>query len=493
MVYMGGKGKNNASRSNQTTHFGIMGGLAPSTNVAQGVKRFRLRRARNKQTIPLMPIPGLQYMKEKDILSKNPAGSGGVGLSKVLVDRAIGPCNCGAAPDAAAAVDELFAPSAGCAGETFFASDPPEKVSFSPTGDGLVVYTRDLDRTTPVTVFYINESGIEELHLRWQLCAAGGQQAGWHFGDDGKEGTALLGKVQKDGTVVWTTRDGEEPSSAKLLNCSDPCTQPGHETECSSRMDWNDPPAVLFFAQDTSQAGYEYEEFLRLPGPGDDAAKNWYATGDPPGSSQRVLVWYFCTVADEGDWSLCLARDLGRDKPIATGRTVECGKVEWTDLPYAHLYHCSTNQESCADLCEKIGCASCRATNNQCYTGSADCLKHPGWCQCPPCKFGIYHKSTPPDYIRLDVEIEDDVKTYHTLGPIELEGDGSASWSNKKDGSILERDAGDSGTIKWTLTIGGDKGSVDQQAYEGGPYFYGLQSRVDWGPWGVLIDACSPS
>jgi len=92
---MGGKGKNNASRSNQITHYGVMGGLAPSTNIAQGVKRFRVRRARNKQTIPTMPIPGLQYMKEKDILSKNPAGSGGVGLSKVLVDRSMGPCNCG--------------------------------------------------------------------------------------------------------------------------------------------------------------------------------------------------------------------------------------------------------------------------------------------------------------------------------------------------------------------------------------------------------------
>ena len=91
MVYMGGKAKNNASRSNQITHFGVMGGLAPSTNVAQGVKRFRLRRARNKQTIPLMPIPGLEYMKEKDILSKNPAGSGGVGFSNVLVNRAMGP------------------------------------------------------------------------------------------------------------------------------------------------------------------------------------------------------------------------------------------------------------------------------------------------------------------------------------------------------------------------------------------------------------------
>ena len=91
----GRKGKNNASRSNKTSHYGIMGGLAPSTNIAQGVKRFRLRRARNQQVIPLMPIPGLQYMKDKNILSKNPAGSGGVGLTKVMVDRSMGPCNCG--------------------------------------------------------------------------------------------------------------------------------------------------------------------------------------------------------------------------------------------------------------------------------------------------------------------------------------------------------------------------------------------------------------
>ena len=33
---MGGKSRYNAMRSNQTEHFGIMGGLAPSTNVAAG-------------------------------------------------------------------------------------------------------------------------------------------------------------------------------------------------------------------------------------------------------------------------------------------------------------------------------------------------------------------------------------------------------------------------------------------------------------------------
>jgi hypothetical protein len=85
-----------SSMTNQTCHFGIMGGLAPSVGLPAGVGMFRLRRARNKQTIPTGCVPGLQYMKEHDILSKNPAGSGGIGLTKVLVDRSMGPCNCGA-------------------------------------------------------------------------------------------------------------------------------------------------------------------------------------------------------------------------------------------------------------------------------------------------------------------------------------------------------------------------------------------------------------
>jgi hypothetical protein len=57
-------------------------------------------------------------MKEKDILSKNPAGSGGVGLSKVLVDRAMGPCSCGAAPDAE--VDEPTKKISGTCDKTLF-------------------------------------------------------------------------------------------------------------------------------------------------------------------------------------------------------------------------------------------------------------------------------------------------------------------------------------------------------------------------------------
>ena len=33
-------------------------------------------------------------MVKHDLLSRNPAGSGGVGRSKILVNRQIGPCNC---------------------------------------------------------------------------------------------------------------------------------------------------------------------------------------------------------------------------------------------------------------------------------------------------------------------------------------------------------------------------------------------------------------
>ena len=83
-----------SSMTNQTCHFGIMGGLAPSVGLPAGARMFRLRRAKNKQPMPTGCIPGLEYMKEHDILSKNPAGSGGIGLTKVLVDRSMGPCNC---------------------------------------------------------------------------------------------------------------------------------------------------------------------------------------------------------------------------------------------------------------------------------------------------------------------------------------------------------------------------------------------------------------
>ena len=86
MVYMGGRAKNNSSRANQTSHYAVMGGIAPQ----RGVRRFMLRRARNKQTIPALPKPGLEYMRDHDILSRNPVGSGGIGRMKNIVDLSVG-------------------------------------------------------------------------------------------------------------------------------------------------------------------------------------------------------------------------------------------------------------------------------------------------------------------------------------------------------------------------------------------------------------------
>ena len=81
--------RHQSSMVNQTTHYGEMGGIAPTTNIPVGVKQHRLRRARNKQTIPTAPISGLEFMKLHDLLSKNPAGSGGVGYTSLLLGRAL--------------------------------------------------------------------------------------------------------------------------------------------------------------------------------------------------------------------------------------------------------------------------------------------------------------------------------------------------------------------------------------------------------------------
>ena len=73
----------------QTSHYGEMGGVAPTANIPVGVKQHRLRRARNRQTIPTAPISGLEFMKLHDLLSKNPAGSGGIGYTRLIVSRAL--------------------------------------------------------------------------------------------------------------------------------------------------------------------------------------------------------------------------------------------------------------------------------------------------------------------------------------------------------------------------------------------------------------------
>jgi hypothetical protein len=73
-----------ASMANQTSHLGIMGGLAKGrTAGASG------NRATNKLVIPRGAAKGLAYMQMRGILSRNPQGSGGVG--KVVKSK---PCNC---------------------------------------------------------------------------------------------------------------------------------------------------------------------------------------------------------------------------------------------------------------------------------------------------------------------------------------------------------------------------------------------------------------
>lgn len=64
-----------------------------------------LRRARNKQTIPALPKPGLQYMRDHDILSRNPVGSGGIGRMKNIVDLSIGVSGHGGDFDVSGGVD----------------------------------------------------------------------------------------------------------------------------------------------------------------------------------------------------------------------------------------------------------------------------------------------------------------------------------------------------------------------------------------------------
>ena len=68
-----------------------MGGLAPK--VGKPVSwNSQLNKATNYLEIPLKPIPGLAYMKEHDMLSKNPAGSGGVGRGQFTHVRCVGAC-----------------------------------------------------------------------------------------------------------------------------------------------------------------------------------------------------------------------------------------------------------------------------------------------------------------------------------------------------------------------------------------------------------------
>ena len=64
-----------ASMSNQISHFGIMGGLY--NRKISG--RSSMNRVTSRLEIPAGAKEGFQYMKMHNLLSKNPAGSGGIG------------------------------------------------------------------------------------------------------------------------------------------------------------------------------------------------------------------------------------------------------------------------------------------------------------------------------------------------------------------------------------------------------------------------------
>ena len=73
------------SVKNNTNVYMIMGGLAPSTGIPNATWAYRQQQATICECVPrpgLENLAGIKYMKEKDIMSKNPACSGGVGRKK---------------------------------------------------------------------------------------------------------------------------------------------------------------------------------------------------------------------------------------------------------------------------------------------------------------------------------------------------------------------------------------------------------------------------
>lgn len=78
------KARNAASMSNQTSHFGIMGGTVPMTGKSWAVRQALVRNGNycnciGGQQIPSAAGPGLAFLIQKQALSRNPQCTGGVG------------------------------------------------------------------------------------------------------------------------------------------------------------------------------------------------------------------------------------------------------------------------------------------------------------------------------------------------------------------------------------------------------------------------------
>lgn len=79
MVLMNGskKARNAASSSNQTSHYGDMGGIPRLTgHTASILHKLQLNTG---TPIPPGAVEGLTFMQQRGLLSVNPQGSGGVG------------------------------------------------------------------------------------------------------------------------------------------------------------------------------------------------------------------------------------------------------------------------------------------------------------------------------------------------------------------------------------------------------------------------------
>ena len=80
MVLSGGKGTHNASRSNQTSHFGDMGGTPRMTgHRASIIRRLQINTG---TPVPTGAVAGPAYRASRGLLSVNPQGSGGIGKTQ---------------------------------------------------------------------------------------------------------------------------------------------------------------------------------------------------------------------------------------------------------------------------------------------------------------------------------------------------------------------------------------------------------------------------
>ena len=78
------KARNAASITNNTKIFGGMSGLAPRTGSTTSLRRHILSKATVKNRIPL-GAQGYIFMRDNNLLSKNPQCSGGVGKGKLFM------------------------------------------------------------------------------------------------------------------------------------------------------------------------------------------------------------------------------------------------------------------------------------------------------------------------------------------------------------------------------------------------------------------------